>query len=167
MEPVGEGFSGILFIMKVFSKISKKENLTFDLIESPIEICIFDHKFDFVFSINVMEHLQDPYSALIQLVTLLKTNGKYRFFCPNYDFPYEPHFGKWLFFRKDNAFLLQKRRTTLSIISVEETLGLYKSLNFITLKNIEMIGKINRIRIDSNPHAFYNLVRRVIHDHEL
>ena len=167
VEPVGEGFSGVKFIMMVLSEISKEENLVFELIESPIEICSFDHKFDFVFSINVMEHLQDPYSALSQLVALLKANGKYRFFCPNYDFPYEPHFGKWLFFRKDKAFFLHKRRATLPIIPFEETLGLYRSLNFITLKKIEMFSKINRFQIDSNPHAFYNLVGRVIHDHEL
>ena len=167
VEPVGEGFSGISYIMNVFAEICQEENLSFQLIESPIEICIFEHKFDFAFSINVMEHLQDPYSALIQIVALLKTNGKYRFCCPNYDFPYEPHFGKWLFFRKDKAFFLQKRRVALSIISVDEALGLYGSLNFITLRNIEMFSKIKNVRIDSNPHAFYNLLVRVVHDHVL
>ena len=50
---------------------------------------------------------------------------------------------------------------------MEETLGLYRSLNFITLKNIEMFCKIKSLRVDSNPHAFYNLVVRVFYDHEL
>jgi 2-polyprenyl-3-methyl-5-hydroxy-6-metoxy-1,4-benzoquinol methylase len=167
VEPVGEGFSGILFIMSVFSEISKKESLAFELVESPIENCNFDHKFDFVFSINVMEHLRNPYLVLIQLVSLLKTNGKYRFFCPNYDFPYEPHFGKWLFNRKDMAFFLKKERATSSVISVQETQGLYESLNFITLKNIEIFSKGKNVRINSNQHAFYNLLGRVIHDSEL
>lgn len=108
IEPVGEGFSSISFMMDIFSEISKTENLSFNLKKSPIEECIFDHKFDFIFSINVMEHLKNPYSILIQLVELLKQRANYRFFCPNYDFPYEPHFGKWLFSRKDRAFYLKK-----------------------------------------------------------
>jgi hypothetical protein len=101
------------------------------------------------------------------MTKFLKRGGRYRFFCPNYDFPYEPHFGKWLFVRKDRAFFLQKRRGGSSIISVEETLGLYKSLNFVTLKKIEEFSKTNKIRINANPYAFYNLAERVKHDHEI
>ena len=90
--------------MKVLSEIAQSENLKFSLIESPIEDFEYDHKFDFIFSINVMENLKDPYSVLIQMNSALKFGGKYRFFCPNYDFPYEPHFGKWIFSRKTQYF---------------------------------------------------------------
>ena len=167
VEPVGEGFTGISFIMNVFSEIARKEKLTFNLIEASIEECEFNHKFDFIFSINVMEHLKDPYSVLLQMVRTLKHGGIYRFFCPNYNFPYEPHFGKWLYLRRHKAFYLQKKRAGSSVVSVQETLGLYRSLNFITLNNIEEFSKANNVRIDPDNHAFYNLLERVINDHEL
>jgi 2-polyprenyl-3-methyl-5-hydroxy-6-metoxy-1,4-benzoquinol methylase len=95
--------------MNVFSEIAQCENLTFNLIESPIEDCEYDNKYDLIFSINVMEHLKDPYAVLNQMNTALKLGGKYRFFCPNYDFPFEPHFGKWIFSRKNDAFHLKNK----------------------------------------------------------
>jgi hypothetical protein len=35
------------------------------------------------------------------------------------------------------------------------------------LNKIQLFGKVNGIHVDSNHHAFYNLVERVIHDPEL
>jgi hypothetical protein len=55
VEPVGEGFTGISFIMGVFMQVAQKEELVFNLIKSPIEECSFHSNFDFIFSINVME----------------------------------------------------------------------------------------------------------------
>jgi hypothetical protein len=43
---------------------------------------------------------------LNQIKEILKKGSKYRFFCPNYDFPYEPHFGKMLWKRKRGSFYL-------------------------------------------------------------
>jgi 2-polyprenyl-3-methyl-5-hydroxy-6-metoxy-1,4-benzoquinol methylase len=164
VEPVGEGFSGITFIMNTFTEISKKENLTFSVIQSPIEDCEFDHKFDFIFSINVMEHLKNPYTVLLQMVSTLENGGKYRFFCPNYDFPYEPHFGKWLFLRKNKAFYLQGDRAKSNSLPLEETLGLHRSLNYITLNKISKYSHLKQIKIMPKRKAFYNLLERAVYD---
>ncbi len=166
-EPVGEGFTEISFIMNVFTEIAKTEELDFNLILSPIEECKFVKKFDFIFSINVMEHLKDPFLVLLQMVTSLKSGGKYRFFCPNYDFPYEPHFGKWIFSRRNNAFYLQEKRAKLSLMKPNEALGLYRSLNFITLKSLSKFSTLNQIQFSPNHSAFYNLLERVIGDKRL
>jgi len=167
VEPVGEGFSGISFIMDIFSEISKKENVSFNLKRVPIEECAFDHKFEFIFSINVMEHLKNPYSVLIQLVELLKQGAKYRFFCPNYDFPYEPHFGKWLFSRKDRAFYLQKSRARSNLIYTDEIFGLHTSLNFLTLRRLKNSVKNIDIRLEPNRNALYEVLNRSNYDLEL
>ena len=167
VEPVGEGFTGITFLMKIFSDIARQENLTFELVEARIEDCSFNRKFDFIFSINVMEHLKDPYSVLLQMVEILKHGGIYRFFCPNYDFPYEPHFGKWLFSRKDEAFYLDKKRAVTSVVSVDEALGLYRSLNYITLNKIMRFSRLNHVVIRANNDTTFNLLERAISDQEL
>jgi SAM-dependent methyltransferase len=167
VEPVGEGFSGISFIMKIFSEIASREDLIFKLIEAPIEDCIFDDKFDFIFSINVMEHLKDPYSVLLQMVETLKLGGNYRFLCPNYDFPYEPHFAKWLFLRKNKAFYLQKSKAKSDQISIEESSGLLSSLNFLTLRKLKNSVRDSEVKLEANSNALYEILTRSIHDPEL
>jgi 2-polyprenyl-3-methyl-5-hydroxy-6-metoxy-1,4-benzoquinol methylase len=167
VEPIGDGFSDISFIMKIFSEIARSENLTFKLIESPIEVCLFEHKFDFIFSINVMEHLKDPYLVLLQMVETLKPAGNYRFFCPNYDFPYEPHFGKWLFLRKNKAFHLPKGRAKSDLISIEAASGLHSSLNFLTLRLLKISASGKEIVLEPNRNALYEILTRSSHDLEL
>lgn len=167
VEPVGSGFGGIPFMMEIFIEISRNENLEFNLVVNPIEDCKFDHEFDFIFSINVMEHLKNPYSVLIQLVEILRKDGKYRFFCPNYDFPYEPHFGKWLYLRKNSAFYLQESRARSLLIADQDIPGLYQSLNFLTLKKLMRFSHLNQVQIKSDREAFYRLLKRVINDKKL
>jgi len=164
VEPVGEGFSGIPFIMNIFIEISKRENLTFNLIKSPIEDCTFEHKFDFAFSINVMEHLKDPYAVLNQVSNELKPGGKYRFFCPNYDFPYEPHFGKWMFQRSNRAFKLSMKRAQSPKLSESDAKGLYGSLNFITSSKISNCAKTNELSAKFNKMAFFEILERSLTD---
>jgi 2-polyprenyl-3-methyl-5-hydroxy-6-metoxy-1,4-benzoquinol methylase len=141
VEPIGEGFTGISFIMGIFSEIARAEGLCFTLIESPIENCTFNSNFDFIFSINVMEHLKDPYLVLLRMVESLSPGGNYRFFCPNYDFPYEPHFGKWIWRRRNGSFHLKASRANGLHLGSAEQLGLYHSLNFITLRKLMSIAQ--------------------------
>ena len=167
VEPIGAGFNGISYIMSIFSKIARTENVTFKLMESPIEDCAFDHKFDFIFSINVMEHLKDPYAVLIQMNSALKFGGKYRFFCPNYDFPYEPHFSKWLWRRRENSFYLEAARANGLKIDPTEQIGLYDSLNFLTLRKLRSFSRKNEIHFLYNKFALTNLISRALHDSNL
>ena len=165
VEPVGEGFTGISFIMDTFLEIARKENLSFTLIKSPIEDCKFNYIFDFIYSINVMEHLKDPYSVLLQMVTNLRKGGKYRFFCPNYDFPYEPHFAKWIFRRRNDAFFLPESRTSAGKLHLEETPGLYSSLNFLTLSKLESQARnIRGVHFNPNKLALFELLCRALND---
>ena len=167
VEPVGEGFSDISFIIQIFSHIAIKENVPFNFIGSPIEECHFSQQFDFIFSINVMEHLKDPYAVLMQMNNALKPGGKYRFFCPNYDFPYEPHFGKWLWQRRGNAFYLAIARANgVKTDSIQQK-GLYESLNFITLRKLKSFSRQNGISLFENQLALTNLVNRSLHDSNL
>ena len=164
VEPVGEGFNDISYIMSVFSQIARSENVIFKLIESPIEDCAFDHKFDFIFSVNVMEHLKDPYTVLLQMSKALKLGGKYRFFCPNYDFPYEPHFGKILWTRKKGSFSLGFDRTRKSELKNVDSVGLYNSLNFITVARLKSFSRETNLLLKFNSQAFYLLLQRSMSD---
>jgi 2-polyprenyl-3-methyl-5-hydroxy-6-metoxy-1,4-benzoquinol methylase len=167
VEPVGEGFNDIPFIMKIFSEIAIRENVTFQLIESSIEVCQFEHKFDFIFSINVMEHLKDPYLVLLQLIGSLKYDAKYRFLCPNYNFPYEPHFGKWLWQRRTKSFYLGPARANKISLESNGQKGLYDSINFITLGKLKSFSSKNDINLIANKFATSNFIDRALHDSDL
>jgi SAM-dependent methyltransferase len=167
VEPVGKGFSGVSFIMEVYLEIARHENLSFNFIKSPIEECEFNHEFDFIFSINVMEHLENPFSVLLQMTHALKPSGSYRFFCPNYDFPYEPHFSKWLWLRRNSSFYLESSRAKGLKLGTLEQKDLFESLNFITLRSITRFCQSNQIRFSCSSYAFYNLLDRVTKDREL
>ena len=164
VEPVGEGFTGISFIMNIYSEIARIENLVFTLIKSPIEDCTFDHKFEFIFSINVMEHLNDPLLVLNQIKEILEKGSNYRFFCPNYDFPYEPHFGKILWKRKRGSFYLEFDRARRTELGNMDSVGLYNSLNFITVAKLQAFSKETSLLLKFNSHAFYNLLQRSMSD---
>ncbi len=162
VEPVGEGFTGISFIMDVFMEIAKDENLVFDVIQSPIEDCEFDKNFDFIFSVNVMEHLKDPYAVILQVLRILEKDGEYRFVCPNYDFPYEPHFGKFLYHRRGGSFVLSKDKA--SHHSYNDSDGLYHSINWITTKKVREFSKERNFEIKFNRHALRDLLVRAFND---
>lgn len=167
VEPVGDGFTGITWIMDKFSLIAKRENLTINLLQSQIENCAFEEKFTFIFSINVMEHLSNPYSVLIQLSQLLTNNGFYRFICPNYDFPYEPHFRKWLSRRHHGSFILEPSRVNSNFLSESESIGLYKSLNYITLRKIQKHARQHQLQTIPNKNALHALLIRSMEDQQL
>lgn len=165
VEPVGDGFNGIAYIMEKFLSVAFDESIEFTLIKSPIEDCNFDKEFDFIFSINVMEHLLDPIGVMKQLHSYLLVGAKYRFLCPNYDFPYEPHFGKWIPKRRNGAFFLPASRAVSEQYS--DPKGLYSSLNFLTLRKVESAANSLNIRIVAKRSAFYELLVRSLNDEGL
>lgn len=167
VEPISGGFTEISYIMNKYLEVADYQNSGLNLIKSPIEECTFNENFDFIFSINVMEHLKDPYVTLENLVSLLNHNAVYRFICPNYDFPYEPHFGKILFSRKNNSFFLPEHRAKSKLIKSSEILGLYESVNFITLRKILRKCIDNNFSYKINTYAFYEILVRSIDDHML
>ncbi|MBK7894597.1 MAG: class I SAM-dependent methyltransferase [Candidatus Promineifilaceae bacterium] len=53
------------------------------------------HSFDFVFSNEVIEHVQDDRQALAEMVRVTKGNGRILIFCPNRWYPVEQHGIYW------------------------------------------------------------------------
>jgi SAM-dependent methyltransferase len=166
VEPAGNGFEEIPFLMQLYSNQNKKlENLL--VITLPVEECEFKSKFNYIFSINVMEHLDDPYEVTLSMINYLVEGAKYRFFCPNYNFPYEPHFSKWIFSRKNEAFFLKKENAKNSNLREQDIEGLYESLNFITYSKFNTKVKKANVKVKANQLAFFEIVTRALHDNSL
>src|SRR5262249_7467075 len=102
----------------------------------PVEDLQDDGRYDLAFSVNVMEHVADIAVALRKVTRALKPHAAYVFTCPNYRFPYEPHFGfpivgskaftGWVFRR---AIHRSKR--------MADPVGVWQSLNWISVGRIE------------------------------
>lgn len=51
-----------------------------------------DNEFDLVVSHNVLEHVTDPVQGLREMYRVARPGGTLLHSCPNYIFPYEPHY---------------------------------------------------------------------------
>lgn len=59
-----------------------------------------EEKFDFIYCINVLEHVPGPEELIEEIHGRLKPGGLAWFLLPNYSFPYEQHFEIPIFFNK-------------------------------------------------------------------
>jgi hypothetical protein len=81
-----------------------------------------------------MEHVEDIEKAIKNVISNLENDGQYRFICPNYSFPYEPHFNIFAPFNKTFTYWLNKSSILSSDIDPEGEL--WSGLNWISMKKI-------------------------------
>ena len=114
-------------------------------------------KFDLVVSNNVLEHIPDVDKALTNLNNAITPGGVMIHSCPNYTFPFEPHFGIPLipFMPRVTRFLLPK--------SVK-TSGLWNSLNFITQSQVKKNARVNNMRCVFKPGTMSKSIERLNRD---
>ena len=91
-----------------------------------------DTKFDFIFSMNVLEHTDDIKQHIISCKNLLKDEHSLLFIqCPNYTFPFEPHFYKWFFpFFPSFTFAKLRRKKLIKELGKDRYENILNYLNF-------------------------------------
>lgn len=135
LEPIGEGFSSFSKLQRVLLKFAEANNARPTVLNIPIETLSLTNTFDFSFSINVMEHIENIELGLSKVIDSLKIGGVYRFICPNYLFPYEPHFNIPIFFSKRWTEHLM-RKQIFNSDRVLEPIGMWRSLNWINVYRV-------------------------------
>ncbi len=130
LDPHKRGYSGYEEISK---KITSTKNLS--IIHDDFTKFKPELSFDLIFSFNVFEHLQDHHDYIKRIDNLLSISGKSVILCPNYDFPYEPHFIIPIIRNKETTFKFFKKK----IINHEKKtgeIGLWNGLNFCSKKKL-------------------------------
>ncbi len=134
IEPGGPGFEDMLILQRaVEAAINEMQPLKGTRTVLPIGVEELDQEvhglFDVVLSANVLEHVQEPLLALDRMQAVLAKGGVQTHVCPNYAFPYEPHFFVPLIPLIPSAtrWLLPRSMTNT---------GLWASLNFITARQV-------------------------------
>ena len=123
---------------KIILEEGMATDLQLQILDIPVEQLDFDGCFDYAYSVNVMEHVHDVEKALSNVAKGLAAGACYRFTCPNYLFPYEPHFNIPTLFSKK----LTERILGWKIFrseSMPDPAGTWKSLNWI---NVIQVGRI-------------------------
>jgi len=91
-----------------------------------------DTKFDFIFSMNVLEHTDDIKQHIISCMNLLKDEHSLLCIqCPNYTFPFEPHFYKWFIpFFPNFTFATLRKKKLMKELGKDRYENILNNLNF-------------------------------------
>lgn len=164
LEPIAGGFSHFRELQNAVLRYYEKIGLKLNLIESPIESFSDTEYFDYVYSINVFEHISDVERGLSNAYLSLKIGGGLRVYCPNYHFPYEPHFNIPTLFDKrltESVF----KSSIMKSSQMHETQETWDALNWI---NVFQVRRLFRKRFGKEPTfnhlAMYQIVSRVLSD---
>ena len=162
IEPTGQGFSEFENLRKIVLSASPKKP---EIIEMGVEDISIESEFDFAYSINVMEHVDSVSNALTAIEKALKPGAEYRFICPNYHFPYEPHFNIPTVITKKWTHALFKKK--IYNHPMNDPKGVWKSLNWITVSLIKKRYKKKKgFSLSFNRDIFAETFLRVKRDKE-
>lgn len=120
-----------LFVNKLRKNILKVLNKT-TIYTTTLENFQTKHKYDFIFSINVLEHTNSILEHInCQRKLLSDYNSKALFRAPNYNIPFEPHFYKF-FIPSFPTFTFEKlyKKNLVKEFGEERYREIYQSLNF-------------------------------------
>jgi len=138
LEPVAEGFSHLDRFRRIVVAIAAEGGAVPAELQMPAEDLAIECRFDFAFSINVMEHVSSVDLVLDRVLRALRPECGYRFVCPNYLFPYEPHFNIATMFSKSITSRVFGRRI-LSSTRVVDPAKTWASLNWISVPTVRRI----------------------------
>ena len=130
------------YIDELRNKICSKNNLKVHT--TTIENFNTDEKFDLIFSMNVLEHVDSIEKHLSSCINLLRDeNSLLLIQCPNYTFPFECHFYKWFIpFAPNFTFKYLKKKRLIGELGEEKYNDIINSLNFnctyFNIKNLKL-----------------------------
>jgi 2-polyprenyl-3-methyl-5-hydroxy-6-metoxy-1,4-benzoquinol methylase len=140
LEPTGEGFSHFSRLRLLVLEQAKKLGYSPRLLLHPAEELADKNEYDFAFSINVMEHVGNVEQTMERVMESLRPMGVYHFTCPNYLFPYEPHFNIPTLFSKRLTELFLKHHI-FNNQKMSDPEGAWRSLNWITVPQLLRITR--------------------------
>ncbi len=135
LEPIGEGFSSFSELQKLVLVHARERGIAPEVLPIAAERLDQENRFDFAYSINVMEHVGNFEQALERIGRALRPGAEYRFLCANYLFPYEPHFNIPTVFSKSLTERLFRRRI-YGNTGVSDAAGVWRSLNWISVPKV-------------------------------
>jgi SAM-dependent methyltransferase len=161
IEPMGSGFALFESFLREMAPCEDR----FTLFEGGYEDFPMTGDWDLIFLVNVFEHLPDWADFLDFVQNSLAPDGRCIVLCPNYGFPYEPHFSLPVVGNKRLTETLFRRR----IEQFERRNGwdgLYASLNFVKLRQVRRTARNAGLTLTVQPEIVLEMVERLDTDLE-
>ncbi len=158
IEPVGSGFAKTEPPLAI---IAQRANLKIH--RCGYEDFHTEKKYDLIFSINVFEHVGSWRQYLTRTHELLAPGGVSVILCPNYAFPWEPHFRIPIAVNKP----LTHRLMASAIKAYERDAdyqGLWASLNFVTKRQVIRFARAHGLALHSDEAIMGRMFQRLFTD---
>jgi SAM-dependent methyltransferase len=166
IEPIGAGFGVFEELGSVVLALAADEGAEPTIARCRAEEFASDIRFALAFSVNVMEHVESPERAIARVSAVLSPGGSYRFLCPNYLFPYEPHFNIPTAGSKSLTKRLMGRRIAGNS-SIPDPAGVWESLNWITVPKVRRIARAdNSLSVSFRTSTLAWMLERAVSDAE-
>lgn len=165
LEPVGDGFSHFNRLRELVLDKARELDCVPELLNQGAETLSKTDCFDYAFSINVMEHVNDVQAVIKQVGLSLRPQARYHFTCSNYAFPYEQHFNIPTLFSKSLTEKVFKNKIVNSPLL--DALGTWQSLNWISVRQVSRFVKtMPELTVSFNQQLLVATLARVACDAE-
>lgn len=165
LEPVGDGFSHFERLRELILERANVFNCVPELLNQRAEDLAITDYFDYAFSINVMEHVHDVKAVITRVLASLHNKACYHFTCPNYTFPYEPHFNIPTLFSKSLTERVLKNRIMNN--GMQDPIGTWQSLNWISVTQVnKIVRQMPELNIEFNRKFLVSTLARIAYDNE-
>lgn len=166
LEPTGSGFSHFEQLRALVRDRAAFLGCLPRVVDLPAEDFAEKNGYDFAFSVNVMEHVNDVPRVMANIADCLVAGASYRFTCPNYLFPYEPHFNIPTLFSKALTEKVFYRRIFESQ-NMPDPAGAWQSLNWIGVLQVRRVAAgLKGISASFNRSLLVSTLERVAVDHD-
>jgi SAM-dependent methyltransferase len=166
LDPIGSGFSHFSRLQAVIADLAEADGCLPQRLDSSAELLVERDRFDYAFSINVMEHVSDVGLTIEKVGSSLKLGGRYRFTCPNYFFPYEPHFDMVTLFSKRLTERVRYKRI-IGERNLDDPRGLWQSLNWIDVAQISRaVRRKSELSVTFNRRFLVSALERILFDRQ-
>lgn len=166
IEPIGVGFGAFEELGELVLDVAARDEVALNVVRCKVEEFRSGARFKLAFSVNVMEHVEAPDVAIERVSAALLPGGCHRFLCPNYLFPYEPHFNIPTFGSKSLTERLLRRRIQART-GMDDPMGVWKSLNWINVRRVKRMAAADAsLRIAFQRRTLASMLERAVEDVE-
>jgi SAM-dependent methyltransferase len=96
VEPLGSEFDFFSDLHGRVLDYCHRRAIPLSIVRAKGEALNLPEQFDLAFTINALEHMEDPLRTIDNMCESLKPGGVALLHCPNYTVPFEVHFNIWL-----------------------------------------------------------------------
>jgi len=159
LEPAGQGFGMMSRLKNVVEAHYSISHHTATNYNVRIEDYSSNIKFDYIYALNVLEHVESEISAITSSKALLSDKGKMRLVAPNYAFPYEPHFNLPILFGKKFTHLVFRNK--ILKFPIYDSEGTWSSLNWVSSRKIARIAKKLDLKVSFSRESWNKYLNRI------